>query len=161
MEEQKDIFDFLKVNHVDAPDASYFNDLAQSVIDQKSKGKIIPFYRKPVAWISVAAAAVLVFLVFQFSETPTEYTNALLAINELSTDEITAYVSENIDDFDIELFEECMALEQLEIVGDTVVNEQPKKDVKIDFESITKEEILEYLQLEEIDLEELEEESFI
>lgn len=161
MEEQKDIFDFLKVNKIDSPDASYFNNLAQSIIDDKSKKKVIPLYRKPATWISVAAAAILVFLVIQFNQTSTDNSNVLLAMNELTADEIEQYVSDNIDDFDIELFEDCIALEQLEIVGDTTIKEQPKKEPKLDFESITKEEILEYLQLEEIDLEELEEESFI
>ena len=46
---------------VDMPVKAYFDNLAQSVIDSQ-KTKIIPLYKRPITWISAAAAVVLVLL---------------------------------------------------------------------------------------------------
>jgi hypothetical protein len=75
---------------------------------------------------------------------------------------VLAYVEENIDDFDEELF--------IEVMNETLVESDTTKKVKsktsatnsksketVSFETLTSEEILEYLNENELSIEELEE----
>jgi hypothetical protein len=162
MEENKDIFDYLKVNKIGGPDASYFENLANSVIEKsQSNTPIIPLYRKPITWISAAAASIAILLLVNLFNQPDEPGNVLLALNDIPSNEIEAYVSENIDDFDTELIVEYIDEESL-ITQEKEDKQEIEVEKTIDFEEITAKDILDYFDHEEIELEELQdEESFI
>ena len=162
MEENKDIFDYLKVNKVEGPNSFYFESLANSVIEKsQANTKVIPLYRKPITWVSAAAASIAVILLVNLFNQPTENGNVLLALNDIPHNEIEAYVSENIDDFDTDLIAEFIDEENLNITEVESVQEIQTEKI-IDFEEITAKDILDYLDDEEIELEDLQdEESFI
>ncbi|XOV67059.1 MAG: hypothetical protein ACFHU9_15645 [Fluviicola sp.] len=182
MKEEKDIFDFIEKRRIETPDSSYFKDLADKVIadtsasrlrsmpsesDQISsaanqqKAKIIPLYRRPVAWVSGVAAAILVaFLLLPGSPEPSSKTDQLANATEPSREEVLAYVNDNIDDFDEELLIEFIAMKNLKSDPVTTEDMEPEnepletiietetKGLQQSLEQISEEEILEYLELE-------------
>jgi hypothetical protein len=85
MEEKRDIFEYLKPVKSSVPDDSYFENLSKSVIASQTKIKVIPLYKRPVAWISAIAAILLVsLLVVNFSGTNVdENQDPLLALNAI------------------------------------------------------------------------------
>jgi hypothetical protein len=145
------------------PNKAYFDALAQNVI-RSQKVKIIPFYKRPITWIGAAAAIVLILMVVKF-DSPKELVerDVLSALDDIPRDVILAYVEDNIDDFDIELIAEIIPSSALEIEkkeGKSVNHEKPIESVS--FDNITRDEILKYLEDEELDFSDLEDEdSFI
>jgi hypothetical protein len=170
MNEEKDIFDFIEKRKVDMPDKAYFDKLAQGVIDSQ-KTKIIPLYKRPITWIGAAAAAiVLVLLVTKFNisgQDPNPAPSLSNQFNDISKEELLAYVDENIDEFDIELISEFVPTDELNAKYEALENRMSEElEVHpletITLENITKEEILEYLNDEDFDFSDLEDEdSFI
>jgi len=168
MNEEKDIFDFIEKRKVNTPDKAYFDNLTQSVLDSQ-RTKVIPLYKRPISWLSVAAAAVLVLFVVNFNapDEITESTDWETAMNDISREELLAYVEENIDEFDIELIAEFVPADELntkyvELENQMSTEEEVDPIESITFESVTKEEILEYLEDEDLDFSDLEDEdSFI
>lgn len=167
MEQNKDIFDHLKVRKTDSPDASYFENMADQIIaSQKKETKVIPLYKKPTLWMSAAAASIIVVLVMNIGGSPGENTNVLLALNDIPVEDIRNYVDNNIDDFDTDLISEFVdentiedepLLPAVEVDPETEVVE----DVK-ELEDVNEDDILKYFEEEEIDIYELfGEESFI
>jgi hypothetical protein len=167
MNEEKDIFDFIEKRKIDMPDKAYFDNLAQSVIDSQ-KTKIIPLYKRPITWVSAVAAAVLVFFIVNFNNpgdivTPSDE----ISFNDISKEELLAYVDENIDEFDIEMIAEFVPVDELnakyEALENTMIEDEEVDPIEsITLENITKEEILEYLNDEDFDFSDLEDEdSFI
>lgn len=164
MDKQNNIFDHLKVNNTQIPNKEYFEQLTNNVIESQ-RVKVIPIYKKPVTWLSMAAASVgVLFLLGIFKSNPQE-TNALLALNNVPVIEIEAYIYNNINDFDtdaiINLIEEenieAKEEKESETITETTISEKP-----ISLDNIEKEDILEYFELEGIDLEDLgDDESFI
>ena len=62
MKEQKDIFNYFNKKDSDNPDASYFEHMANNIIEKETKKKTVtPLYKKPSFWI-IAAAASLAFI---------------------------------------------------------------------------------------------------
>ncbi|MDB2656571.1 hypothetical protein N9Y60_00800 [Crocinitomicaceae bacterium] len=173
MEEKKDIFDFIEKRPIETPDSSYFKDLADKVIadastsstgtgqvTDQSKAKIIPLYRRPAAWISAVAAAVLVaFLMLPESSDPVIIDGGAASV-EPSRAEVLAYVNENIDDFDEELLVEFIAIKNLASKSASSQESEPEEealetmieteteDLQESLKNISDEEILEYLELE-------------
>jgi len=165
MDKQNNIFDYLKVNKPQVPNKDYFEQLANNVM-KSQKIKVIPIYKKPVTWLSMAAASVaIMFLLGVFNSNPQE-TNVLLALNEVSVNEIETYIYDNINDFDTDAIinlieEENIEAEEekvsIEPIIETTISEKP-----ISLDNIEKEDILEYFELEGINLEDLgDDESFI
>lgn len=167
MNEEKDIFDFIEKRKVETPDKAYFDNLAQSVLDSQ-KTKVIPLYKRPISWISVAAAAVLVLFVVNFN-TPGDIpeSNEWATLDDVPKEELLAYVEDNIEDFDIELIAEFVPTEEInskyeELENEMTIEEEIDPIESITFESVSKEEILEYLEDEGLDFSDLEDEdSFI
>ncbi|MFT6923630.1 MAG: hypothetical protein ACJA1C_002645 [Crocinitomicaceae bacterium] len=167
MNEEKDIFDFIEKRKVDMPDKAYFDNLAQSVIDSQ-KTKIIPLYKRPITWISAVAAAVLVLFIMNFNS-PGDIVpeSNEISFNDLSRAELLAYVDENIEEFDVEMIAEFVPIDELnakyEALENTMSEELEVHPLEtITLENITKEEILEYLNDEDLDFSDLEDEdSFI
>lgn len=153
MENPNNIFNQVKARKVNVPDADYFNRLADSVIEQKAiKTKVIPMYKKPLIWLTSAAAVVAVLVVFNYAETNEPPMNLKLALSEISTDEILAYVNENVDDFDTDLIME--AVPENNSFANSEVKEVKSPQSIISFETISDSEIMEYLLDEDIDLDE-------
>ena len=100
-----------------------------------------------------------------------EKQNVLLALNEIPVNEIESYIDENIEDFDTELIAEFVDESSIDIasfsnIADTnkvvsPVNKETKPTPILD--EINKDDILKYLEEENIDLQELldDEDSFI
>ena len=166
MENKKDILDHLKVNKIESPGPEYFSNLAKDVIiSQKKETKIIPLYKKASFWISAAAASIIVVLVLNFKGNQSQE-NVLLALNDVSTESIHAYVEDNIEDFEEELIAEFVSEES--IASEEILPIEMAEDVavvvqeEIKLEEVQEEDILKYFEDEEIDLFDLmEDESFI
>jgi hypothetical protein len=128
-------------------------------------------WRKPVIWItSAAAVSALIIFSTQFSK-PQNETDILLALNEISNEEIFSYIDENIEEFDTELIasfvnendESISFATEPNYTDSTQVKKDPKtNDTNIIPESIDRDAILDYLEDQEINLDELsDDESFI
>lgn len=178
MEEKKDIFDFIEKRPSETPDSDYFDNLAASVISEvsntdnaesdASKGKVVPLYRRPALWLSGAAAAILVaFLLLPEQTAPTS--EGALSFEDLSKKEVLAYVDENIEDFDVELLAEFIPSNKLSTDNyfDQTTQEVPEEvettnpELEESLESVSPQEILEYLEMEGMDVDDLDEELFL
>ena len=152
MEPNKDIFDHLNLGEVETPDTSYFEQLAKNVVESQQL-KIIPLYKKPIIWIGTAAAIFAIMFVLNIGENSEQ--NVLLALNDIPTEEVFAYIDEHIEDFDTDLISEVLEEENINPVDfiEENLSAQPEiENTDLDFENINTEEILEYLQEEAIDL---------
>lgn len=168
MNNEKDIFNFIKAKKVDVPDTTYFESLADNIISKNSV-KVIPIYKKPLFWMSSAAAAVIIlFVAFNFTDTNTIQDKPLLALNDIDNDLVYSYVHENINDFDTELLTEFISetaidsdnSTETEPVSETVEDNTVESNT-ITLENISSEDILNYFESEEIDISDLEDELFI
>ena len=163
MEEQKDIFDYIKPRENETPEQSYFDQLTKSVIDSQQP-KIIPIYKKPIFWLSSAAAVIAVMVVLNFDNSTQESGNVLLALNDISKQEVQAYINDNIDDFDEELIAEYIQENTIEsvslVVEEPITFDEPVSDPALNFDDIDAADILEYLESEEIDLYDLDDEIY-
>jgi len=161
MKENEDIFDHLKKRKIETPSKDYFDALAASVIEQESKEtKVIPIGRKIFYW-STAAAAILVVGFFLFNIPRQTQTNILAQLDDVSTEELILYVYENIDDFDTEQLGETLSDEEIDELDEELSIEMldisyVESSESISFDDIDEQEILDYLELEDIDLDELE-----
>ena len=161
MKENEDIFEHLKKRKIETPSKDYFDALAASVIEQESKEtKVIPIGRKIFYW-STAAAAILVVGFFLFNIPRQTQTNILAQLDDVSTEELILYVYENIDDFDTEQLGETLSDEEIDELDEELSIEMldisyVETSESISFDDIDEQEILDYLELEDIDLDELE-----
>ncbi len=161
MKENEDIFEHLKKRKIETPSKDYFDALAASVIEQESKEtKVIPIGRKIFYW-STAAAAILVVGFFLFNIPRQTQTNILAQLDDVSTEELILYVYENIDDFDTEQLGETLSDEEIDELDEELSIEMldisyVESSESISFDDIDEQEILDYLELEDIDLDELE-----
>lgn len=161
MKENEDIFEHLKKRKIETPSKDYFDALAASVIEQESKKtKVIPIGRKIFYW-STAAAAILVIGFFLFNNPQQTETNILAQLDDVSTEELIAYVDENIDDFDTDQLGETLSDEEIDKLDEELSLEMSdisyvESSESIFFDDIDEQDILDYLELEDIDLDELE-----
>lgn len=158
MEDNKNMFDYLKPRSIETPDSSYFKQLAENVIDSQ-KTKVIPFYKKRITWITAAAACITILLTIQLTSKSTSG-DALHALNSFSSDEIANYITDNIDDFDAELISEFIpisSISPLEYTNRMGIRQQDSNEyMPSDFDNISTEDILEYFDDQNEDLEDLE-----
>ena len=161
MKENEDIFEHLKKRKIETPSKDYFDALAASVIEQESKEtKVIPIGRKIFYW-STAAAAILVVGFFLFNIPQQTETNILAQLDDVSTEELISYVDENIDDFDTEQLGETLSDEEIDKLDEELSIEMSdisyvESSESISFDDVDEQDILDYLELEDIDLDELE-----
>lgn len=169
MNDNENILDHLKSRPIQMPDAGYFEQLANNVIDQREKGKIIPLYKRPSVWLTSAAAIFLATLmVVNIGEQPNEQ-DVLFSMNDLQQDEILSYVDENIDEFDTEMICEVIHEDSLEVTNmiEEDITEQTANDNTVDvsadlnFDDIDMNDILEYLDNEGIDPDELNDDDYL
>lgn len=160
MESKNDIFEHLKTRNIPTPDQSYFEELARNVL-ASHQTKVIPLYRRPVLWIGSVAATLLVFILVNLN-TPETETNVLLALEKMSTEDVYTYIEAHLDDFETEMLCEIIPASHIEQVQLTptpkeVSTEAPVKETTLDFDEIDQQDILDYLNSEEIDIQDLQE----
>lgn len=158
MKEKEDIFSHLQKRQIDTPSKEYFADLADGIIEGKSKPKVIPIQRRLLIWTSSAAAVLMVALFL--TNTSTE-SDVFAELNDIPTDELLAYLEEHIDEFETELFAESLTEEELKYLDEEISFDlkeityiETKKEIQ--FENVSPSEINEYLELEDLDVEDLE-----
>ena len=156
MKKGKDILDHLRPEKIKTPDNDFFEALASKIAVKhpinRNRNRILP----RVIGMSFAAAAVLIIAVVLFKDfsqpvAKTKVDKALFA--DINDEEIYAYVDEHLDDFSIEEIEERFSSEELVYI-----------DVEIGldlFSDISKDEIMDYIENENIDLDEFEDELLI
>jgi len=171
METKNDPFEHIKINQQQGPGSDYFEKLKAellTVIEKEPKVPVRKLVRQPLHWvISVAASIILLFIIHSSLNKPAE---AGLSFSSLTDEDIIAYACRNIDDFDEELItavHDSIVLERHQTVSDTTkkrtgtIKEVPALDgtskIEVSFENITEEDILNYLNRNELTEEELEE----
>jgi len=161
MKENEDIFDHLKKRKIETPSKDYFDALAASVIKQELKEtKVISIGRK-ILYRSTAAAAILLIGLFLFNTRHQQERNILAQLDDVSTEELISYVDENIDDFDTDQLGETLSDEEIDKLDEELSIEMSdisyvESSESISFDDIDEQDILDYLELEDIDLDELE-----
>ena len=157
---KKDIFDHLKPRKKIVPDQSYFDQLAANVLAPE-KVKVIPLYRKPIVWLSSAAAAIAIIMLVDLKTEIPNSVNPMLAMNEISSQELLTYINDNIEDFDTEMLTEIIPSDNIEevdlVAADKIVIDEVYSETELNFDNIQEEDILEYILDEEIDLYDIEE----
>lgn len=171
MKEEKDIFDFLEKRPIQTPEKDYFSQLAKKAMEHADQEqpvvKIIPLYKRPLLWAASSAAAVMLLFLWN-TKTETPKTIAAFGMKDLSKKEILAYVDANIEDFDEEMLMEFIpenrmnfeASSSIEIEVESLPKTTNNTNLTRSLESISNDEILEYLQDESIDLDDLEDELY-
>lgn len=167
---EKHIIDELKRNQPDLPGDDFFQgikaDLLQRIAVETPAPivKVIPLYRR-MWFVATAAAAIIllivlpVFLQNEITKAPQE---ATISWDDVSREELLAYIDDHIADFD-----EDMLAQHLDSIphwktttsityyagraGQHAEKKSEKKEKNL-FEDIEKDEILEYLDEEAIDL---------
>lgn len=161
MKENNTIWDHLRKRPVETPDARYFEALTTSIL-QEQKPKVVPIYRRTIVQIVTAAvaASIAIFIYFRPApEPPAE--NVLLALQDIPHEDVLAYVHTHIDEFDIDMLAAAIPSENIETVEiapaseETVIEIPSDAKADINFENIDNQDILEYLESEEVDLYEL------
>jgi len=159
MKSKKDILDHLKPIKIDAPDSEFFETLASQVVKEhpivKRKGK----NNMRIMRMAMAAAAVLVLafvLMKSFSIEPQIKSPEKTLLWEIQDDEIYAYVEEHIDEFSIEEITETLTEDDLDVLFENQSNE-----LDFFFAEISDEEIINYINKENLDLDEFEDELLI
>lgn len=155
MEENKDILSHIQPKKINVPEMDYFESLAKQ-IDLEQKAKIRPLYKHPIFIGGIAAAILgIAFFIFKPSQ---EQINPLNQLAKIPSENIYAYISENIDEFEEEEIAMSLSTEQLQ--KEEVKTEEVEKS-NITINDLTPEEILLYFESEGIDFEDIDEESFI
>lgn len=161
MEENKNILDSILIRKTMIPSENYFKNLSESIISSE-KIKVIPFYKRKITWIGTAAAVAIIVLVSNLIQSKPEQQNRDFFASVDNT-EISEYVESNIEEFDTELFVEYVS--ENTCPPDSIKKEIiyiPVNERKIpQLEELYEDEILKYLREEGVEIEELEEESFI
>lgn len=172
MDKKKDLFDYIEKQSTEMPDARYFSNLSSTVLDKVNHQKqveIIPLYKRSIVWISAAAA--VVFVAFLLLPEKTNPVVEDFTFNTLSKNEVLAYVDDNIVDFDVELLTEFIpkkdlaaknyTKEELMVLPEETLVETNNSDLEKTLESISTDEIQQYLEDEGIDPNDLEDELFL
>jgi hypothetical protein len=107
-------------------------------------------------WISSAAAAAIIAITIQLSTSTEESLSLQAALNEIPHETILAYVTENIDDYEIDEIAEIIPegnIQEIEVFQPATI----ESTTNLSFDNISNEEIMDYLFEEGIDLEEMNE----
>jgi hypothetical protein len=158
MKENEDIFDHLKKRKIETPSKDYFEALTDSIIAKQTK--VIPIGRKILYWSATAAAILVIGFVF-FNFPNKTKTNILAQLEDVSTEDLIAYVDANINDFDTDQIGETLSDQEIDKLDEEYNLEMSdisliESSESISFDNIDEQEILDYLELEDIDLDDLE-----
>lgn len=159
MKSKKDLLDHLKPVKIDALDSEFFETLASQVVKEhpvvKRKGK----NKLRIMRMALTAAAVIVMafvLMKSFSIKPQSISPEKTLFSEIQDDGIYAYVEEHIDEFSMEEITEILTEDDLDILFENQSNE-----LDFFFAEISDEEIINYIDKENLDLYEFEDELLI
>ena len=139
MEEKKDILDYIQVNKIETPEPQFFDNLAQKIIAEEQPIVQFPFYKQPLFWSVIAAASVALIIVITPISSPKK-----TFVADLSVEEITLYIEENMDDFNTETIEDFIVLETINEASDET------NSVQEQLNDLNENEILEYIDSENI-----------
>lgn len=153
MENPNNIFDQVQKRKVTIPEGTYFDAMADSIIRQQAP-KVVPLYKKPLVWISSAAAVAIIAITIQLSTSTEESLNLQTALNDIPHETILAYVEENSDVYEMDEIAEIIPNESFQVIE---VNQTNTQEASLSFDHISNKEIMEYLLEEGIDLEEMNE----
>ena len=156
MKKEKDILDHLSREKINTPDNEFFESLSAKVARQNPRPHFKTRVFTKIISLSLATAAVLLiaFVLFKDFTQPIKDLKAEKDILfDVNDEEIYAYVDEHLDDFTIEEIEESFRTEELEY--DDIGGELDL------FSNISQDEIMDYIESENIDLDEFEDELLI
>lgn len=157
---EKQILLELTVRKSQEPDVDYLNQLQSdllSVVSHTPKPKIVPFYKRWYNLTAIAASIVVIFTLNWNSSAPPLRIAAKNKIDfsMLSREEIVDYIEENSEEFELEAI-----ADQLDSIpsnwnspleaSTTVATTSPATEIL--FNDLNKDEILNYLKEEAIDL---------
>lgn len=130
METNNNIFNHLKVNPKPEVEEKYFEHFADGLMEELKPKKISlkVTYRSTIIWLSSAAAVALLLITFKFIQQPEE-----INLSQLSKNEIHHYLVQHVD----ELEDESLVSKQTSTTSN----------------QLSKDEILDYLENEELDIE--------
>lgn len=163
MKETKNIIEFIQPTKIEVPSSDYFENLANEIIAQKNQTptKVIPFYKKPlVRWIAAAAVILPFVFYFTFQNESKDSENVLANLNNISKEDIHAYIMENEEDFHIDEIIEATDLVSIENFSSKAVTLNSTIEPSF-FDGLSKEEIESYFDYSNEDLENLDEDVFI
>lgn len=153
MENPNNIFDQVQKRKINVPESAYFDVMANTILRQHAP-KIVPLYKKPLVWISSVAAVAIIAITIQLSTSTEERMNLQTALNEIPRETILAYVTENIDDYEIDEITTIIpekVIQDIEVFRPITI----EKETNLSFENISNNEIMNYLLEERIELEEM------
>ena len=159
MKSKKDLLDHLKPVKMDAPDSEFFEALASQVVQEHLIVKRKWKNNLRIMRMALAAAAVIVIafvLMKSFSIEPQSIKSEKPLLSEIQDEAIFAYVDEHIDEFSIEEITETLTEEDLNVLFENQSNE-----LDFFFAEISDEEIINYIDKENLDLDEFEDELLI
>ena len=150
MKKEKDILDHLSPEKINTPDNEFFESLSTKVAKQNPRPHIKTRVLTKIISMSLATAAVLLiaFVLFKdFTQPIKELKVEQDILFDVNDEEIYAYVDEHLYDFTTEEIEESFS--------DDIGSELDL------FSNISQDEIMDYIENENIDLDEFEDELLI
>lgn len=153
----KNIIDYLKASKKPAVEENFFAQFETSMLQKIGKEARKTKIRKLVFWSTGIAASIIVFISI------TLFTKNNEALQSVSNGEILAYVEDHLEDFDSEsLLEDGFKVEEIlttktseKIENKTEIQEEKQIEKPLTFQDLNAEEIYNYLENEDIDLEDL------
>lgn len=160
MEEPKNILTHITTEKIEVPDEKYFTSLAgKIIITSKTETKIIPLYRKPIFKWAMAAAVILPLVFFFLMQNNNERSNedeVLFGLNNITTAEIHSYIMDNQEEFTMI---EVAEMTSKETLANFTINSEMIKPITSDFfDNLSLDDIQQYFESNEINIEELEQE---
>ena len=166
MEKEKNILDNIKPKKRLEIDDSYFDQMTSSIITSSNivQSKLVqPFFKRVFFWSSTAAALLLILITVRSLKNETVVAANL---NSVSDELILAYVDQNIEVFDQEMFADFVKDDPTDSLK--AINSSEKtmsslplapSDEKLEemFNELDEEEILKYFENNSIVIEEIEE----
>lgn len=174
---ERHIIDELNKQTTPLPSDAYFAQLKSEVLAKagasaepghhppasslKGGGKIVPLYRKRRTLIAIATAAagvILIVTLFLPNDQPAPPTAQQPDWNSVSREDVLAYIDDNIDQFEAEAIAAHLdslpswSVETASAATTIAVNGRGQSKYDDLFDDIEKEDILEYLQDEAIEL---------
>lgn len=151
---ERHIIDELQKQPTQLPADDYFLQLKSDVLGKLPKGKIVPLYRR---WwmIGSAAASVVILLLVTFIRPEVQEQPTGPDWDSVTREELFAYVDENIADFETE----AIAAQLSEIPNwtanasssNSAIRTEKEKRTDELFQQLNSEEILNYLQEENLE----------
>ena len=156
MESKKEILNHIKLVKVDTPNQAFFESLSKKVVDENPKTKFNRSIGHKLVKMTLAAAAVLIIalvLFKDFSDPAVPQKAEENLFSKINDEEIYAYVDQHIDEFTLEEITAVLSAEE--------VDNENAMEVDVYFTDISQEEIMDYIENENIDLDEFEDELLI